>query len=273
VPEDSLVIGPYSVVKEIERGGMGIIYKAKDSRTGAVVALKILKTGRNAPIEQVLRFHREASTIAKLSHPYIVSILNTGFSGDDYFIAMEFIDGKSLDEMVYEDKLSTRDVVDIVIKSLEAIEFAHSMNIIHRDLKPPNILVDRSLDPHIIDFGLATFVKGHVRLTRTGIVMGTIGYIAPERIRGIEVDERVDIFSMGAILYESLTKKIPYETDSRVISVPTNADELIPIRKYMGDVPPNLDSVCAKALAVDPAGRYGSAWEFRLALEEIRSKM
>jgi serine/threonine protein kinase len=271
--ESSLTIGRYIIQKEIERGGMGIIYRAKDAHTGDTVALKVLKTGRNAPIEQVLRFHREASTIAKLHHPYIVAVLDTGFSGDDYFIAMQYIEGRSLDEAVYENEIDTVDAVEILIKSLDAIDYAHRMNIIHRDLKPPNILLDESLDPHIIDFGLATYVKGNVRLTRTGIVMGTIGYIAPERIKGLEADARVDIFSLGAILYEALTKKIPYETDSRVISVPTSYDELIPVRHVIPDVPSELEAVVQKALAIEPDDRYQTAGDFYEALVNVRKDM
>jgi len=270
-PEGVHAIGDYEIVKEIERGGMGIIFKARKTGTDEIVALKVLKTGRNAPIEQVLRFHREASTIAQLKHPYIVRVLDTGFAGDDYYIAMEFIVGVSLDEAVYEDLIDKIQTVDIIIKSLEAMEYAHGMNILHRDLKPPNILLDESFAPHIIDFGLATYVKGNIRLTRTGIVMGTIGYIAPERIKGAGVmDERVDIYSMGAILYEGLTKKIPYETDSRVISVPTSYDDLVPVRKLRGDIPYEFDDVVGRALAVNPDDRYRTAAEFRLALEKVR---
>jgi len=233
----------------------------------------VLKTGRNAPIEQVLRFHREASAVAKLAHPYIVKVINTGFSGEAYFIAMEFVDGRSLDEAVYEDDLSPLRCVDIMVKILEAMEYAHGMNIIHRDLKPPNILLDAVYDPHIIDFGLATYVKGNIRLTKTGIVMGTIGYIAPERIRGGITDERVDIFSCGAILYESLTKKIPYETDSRVISVPTTYDDLVPLRTFHAGIPAELDTVCARALAVDPDMRYRTATQFREELVKARDRL
>ncbi len=271
--EASLCVGPYTIIKEIERGGMGIIYKANDNATGQLVALKVLKTGRNAPIEQVLRFHREASAISKLVHPYIVSIMNTGFSGDDYFIAMEFIDGKSLDEAVYENKINALQTVDIIIKVLDAVRYAHEMNVIHRDLKPPNILLDKDFNPHIIDFGLATYVKGNIRLTRTGIVMGTIGYIAPERIKGGAADERVDIYSIGAILYEALTKKIPYETDSRVISVPTSSEDLVPVRSIRPDIPPHLEAICLKALAVNPEDRYSSAEEFRNALIAVRDRL
>ncbi|MCU0722489.1 MAG: protein kinase [Planctomycetes bacterium] len=256
-------IGPYEVLSEVERGGMGIIYRATDPRTEEVVALKVLPASAQHSMNQVLRFHREADAIARLDHPYIVKLKGNGFSGKRYYIAMEFIEGQALDVLAYESRLDFRRAAGIVAKVLEAVGYAHGQGVLHRDLKPSNVLVDKADVPHIIDFGLAQYMKDDVKLTKTGVVMGTIGYIAPERIRGQPATPASDVYSVGALLYECLTRKIPYETDSRVITVPTSYKQLVPLRTLAPGIPCALESVCHQALAVNPRKRYETAEAFR----------
>jgi FixJ family two-component response regulator len=256
-------LGPYEVLGEIERGGMGIIYKAKDPTTEEVLAVKVLPASAQQSMNQVLRFHREADAIARLEHPYIVKLKGNGFAGKRYYIAMEFIQGTALDVLAYETPLGVARTARIVAKVLEAVEYAHRQGVLHRDLKPSNVLVDRDDAPHIIDFGLAQYMKDDVKLTKTGVVMGTIGYIAPERIRGQPATPASDVYSVGALLYECLTRKIPYETDSRVITVPTSFKELVPLRQLVPEVPVSLEDVCHQALAVNPRKRYATAEAFR----------
>jgi serine/threonine protein kinase len=256
-------IGPYEVIEEVERGGMGIIYRAVDTQTEEVVALKVLPASAQHSMNQVLRFHREADAISRLDHPYIVKLKGSGFAGKRYYIAMEFIVGSALDVIAYETRLEIPRIVRIVMKVLEAVEYAHDQGILHRDIKPSNVLIDAQDDPHIIDFGLAQYMKEDVKLTKTGVVMGTIGYIAPERIRGQPATESSDIYSVGALLYECLARKIPYETDSRVITVPTSYKQLIPLGTLVAEIPRDLEAACTKALAVNPRKRFESAGAFR----------
>jgi serine/threonine-protein kinase len=176
---------------------------------------------------------------------------------------MEFIEGQALDILAYETRLEIPRVISIVCKVLEAVGYAHEQGILHRDLKPSNVLVDRRDDPHIIDFGLAQYMKDDVRLTKTGVVMGTIGYIAPERIRGQPATPASDVYSVGALLYECLARKIPYETDSRVITVPTSFRQLVPLHRVVPEIPEAVEEVCTRALAVNPRKRYDSALAFR----------
>ncbi|GEM_PF-1512498 len=267
--EPATEIGPFRVLEEVERGGMGIIYKALDPRSEEVVALKVLPTTPRHSMNQILRFRKEAEAISYLDHPYIVKLKTNGFSGKHYYIAMEFIEGIALDMLAYETPLHYHRLVEIMIKILEAVEYAHEKEILHRDLKPSNVLIDNRDVPHIIDFGLARYLKGDVRLTKTGVVMGTIGYIAPERIRGKPATPLSDVYSAGAILYECLTRKIPYETDSRVVTVPTRYDELVPLRELVPDIPSQLEAICFRALAISTRSRYKSAAQFRKALQHF----
>jgi CheY-like chemotaxis protein/tRNA A-37 threonylcarbamoyl transferase component Bud32 len=267
------LIGPFRIIEEMERGGMGIIYKAQNPDTEEVVALKVLPASAHSSMNQILRFRKEAEAISRLDHPYIVALKGNGFSGKRYYLAMELIEGVAMDILAYETRLHYRRLAPIVVKILEALEYAHDREILHRDLKPSNILIDGEDKPHIIDFGLAQYLKGDVRLTKTGVVMGTIGYIAPERIRGRPAGPASDVYSVGAILYECLTRQIPYETESRVITIPTSYDQLVPPRDLLPGIPEDLEEVCMKALAISPGNRFPTAAKFREALEKCIEKM
>lgn len=261
-------LGPYRIIEEVERGGMGIIYRATNE-TGKVIALKVLPVTAQDSMNQILRFHREAEAIGLLNHPNIVRLEDSGFAGKRYYIAMEFIDGPALDILAYETGLHFTRLVPIVVRILDAVQYAHDQDVLHRDLKPSNILMDRRDRPHIIDFGLAQYIKDDVRLTQTGVVMGTIGYIAPERIRGGMATPSCDVYSVGAILYECLTRKIPYETESQVITLPTTYEQLVPLRDLLPDIPSQLEAIVFRALAVQPSQRYGTAREFQRDLEHF----
>ena len=252
--------GKYVVVSELASGGMGTGYRAPDPPTPAGGALQVLRVVRPDP-ENVVRFQMEASTLARLNHPNIVTVKDIGLHEGVHFLAMEYIEGVHLGELIYPNRLSFRRGLDILATVAEAVEHAHRHGVLHRDLKPSNIIIDPKGVPHIIDFGLAKFLHSTLRLTRTDLVLGTFGYLAPERLTGDGIDEGVDIFSLGAILYEMLTHRLPYEREGDAEGFPVFADGPVAPRTYNPGVPAELERVCLRAIAVERAARYGRAGE------------
>ncbi len=266
--------GAYRITEEIASGGGGIVYKARDANTGDTVALKVLLSDPHASEEKVLRFHREADTIRQLKHPGIVSIREVGAWNSRHFIAMDFIDGSSLDDLISAKKLNLRKSVEISADVADAVHYAHTMGILHRDLKPSNIIVDRDWKPHIIDFGLAKSFRSKEKLSNTRKIYGTLGYIAPERFTaGAEACESpaMDIFSMGVLLYEMLTNNVPYRIDSYGQFIPNFCSEPDSPTEITPGIPANLSSIVMAAINCDPSLRYASAEEFSARLREFMS--
>ncbi|MHC4779138.1 MAG: serine/threonine protein kinase [Planctomycetota bacterium] len=241
--------GRYTIIGELSRGGMGVVYRAKETDVDRIVALKILGA-KFTQQDQVARFYLEGDTISKLDHPGIVKIFDMGICEGNHFIAMEFIEG-------------------VLAGSLDAIEYAHRQGVIHRDLKPSNILVDEKGRSHIIDFGLAKSLKGRIKITQTDLILGTFGYLAPERLTGDSVDHRADIYSMGAILYELLTRRLPYEKEDDIHVFPVFVDGAKPPTDIDPDIDPEIEGICMKAIAVQKSDRFQSATEFADALREF----
>jgi len=260
--------GRYSILGELSRGGMGVVYKAQESDSEKVVALKVLGA-KLSKQEQVARFYLEGDTIAKLEHPGIVKIHDMGICEGNHFIAMEYIEGASLYDLIYADKLTYESGIRTLIEALVAIQYAHDQGVIHRDLKPSNIIVDPGGKPHIIDFGLAKSVKGRLKITQTDLILGTFGYLAPERLMGDSVDHRADIYSMGAILYEMLTHRLPYEREDDIHVFPVFTNRATPPSEINPKVPPGLDEICMKAIAVTRGDRYQTALDFGRAMESF----
>lgn len=257
----SKTIGHYTLHSELASGGMGTVYRARDLQTDREVALKLLRVGRPDP-EQVVRFQMEASTLARLKHPNIVAVHDIGLHEGVHYLAMEFVEGVHLGELIYANRLSFRLGLELLATVAEAVEHAHQHGVLHRDLKPSNVLVDPHGVPHIIDFGLAKYLHSSLRLTRTDLVLGTFGYLAPERLFGGIIDQGVDIFSLGAILYEMLTHTLPYEREDDPEGFPVFTEGAAPPSAKNTSVPPMLDAICLKAIAVERAGRYASAGAF-----------
>ena len=265
-------LGRFTLLSELSRGGMGVVYKATVEGDDKMFALKLLE-GRKDNQDQVARFYLEGDTIAKLKHPGIVQIHDMGMTEGVPFIAMEYIDGVSLYELIYDNQLTYKDGLKILAEVLDAVEYAHGKNIIHRDLKPSNILVDRNGRSHIIDFGLAKLLVGHIKITQTDLILGTFGYLAPERLVGEHVDNRADIYSMGAILYEMLTHRLPYEKEDDVNVFPVFVNGATPPHEINPKVPPALEKICLKAIAVRREDRYSSAAEFAVDLRNFIEDM
>src|SRR4051794_7867750 len=248
---------------------MADVYLAEDQELGRRVAIKILN-GRHANDDQFIeRFRREAKNAAALNHPNIVSIYDRGEAEDTYYIAMEYLDGRTLKELIVgHGQAPVRVAVEYARQILSALRFAHRHGIVHRDIKPHNVLVDREGRVKVTDFGIAR--AGTSQMTETGSIVGTAQYLSPEQARGGEVDQRSDLYSLGVVLYELVTGKTPFEGDTPVeiamkhlSATPQKPSEL------RSDIPPELDMVIMRALAKDPDERYQSADEMESDLERV----
>ena len=266
VAENTVVDGRYRILNRLGSGGMAEVWCAQDTQLGRKVALKILQPRFAQDLEFVERFRREASAAAGLQHPNVVNVFDRGEFDGTYYIAMEYVQGASLRDLINEG-MSVEAAVGVTRQILAAAKFAHSHGVIHRDFKPGNVLVDREGRATVTDFGIAK--AGVSEITQTGSVMGTAQYLSPEQAQGLEVTAASDLYSIGVILYEALTGRVPFEADSavavalkQVSEVPRPPSELNPA------VPKALDAVVLKAMAKDPANRFQSADEFDAALTE-----
>lgn len=261
--------GPYEVVRPIARGGMGVVFRAIDTKLDRPVALKVLISGDLAGPEEIARFRREALAAGRLRHPYIVPIHNVGEQEGWSYIAMELVEGTPLHVLLRQRKLDVDEGVRIVLQIAEGIAHAHKNGVIHRDLKPANVLVDEEGNARLTDFGLAKMSKGS-DLTEKGTTLGTPNYMPPEQARGHvdEVDERSDVYALGAILYDVLTGRPPFIADSQMDTLMKVIQQApVPPRSINARVPPELEAICLRALEKDKARRYPSAREFAQALE------
>ncbi|MBK8979336.1 MAG: protein kinase [Planctomycetes bacterium] len=262
---DTRRIGDFRIEGEIARGGMGVVFRARQLSLDRVVALKVLPAHVTLQPSAVARFRREASTAARLEHPGIVKIHAVGSDGDTHYFAMELIDGEPLARVDPRSgrRRSVRECVEIVAAVCDALAYAHEQGVIHRDVKPSNILVAADGQPVLTDFGLARDLDAPA-LTRTGAFAGSPHYVSPEQARGLAgVDARSDVFSLGATLYELLTDHKPFDGDSvpSVLAQITGSEPRDPLR-LAPDLAPDLAAIVMKALEKDPARRYGSAAGF-----------
>jgi beta-lactam-binding protein with PASTA domain len=266
---NTLFDGRYRIVRKLGSGGMANVYLAEDQELGRRVAIKILND-RHAGDEQfVERFRREAKNAAGLSHPNIVSIYDRGEAEGTYYIAMEYLSGKSLKELILERGPAPVSVaVDYARQILAALRFAHRNGIVHRDIKPHNVLVDAEGHAKVTDFGIAR--AGASQMTEEGSIIGTAQYLSPEQARGTQVDQTSDLYSLGIVLYEMLTGTVPFTGDSPVEIAMKHLSATPPsLTTTRQDVPRSLDQVVLRALAKDPAARYQSAEEMDADLERI----
>ncbi|MHC5038319.1 MAG: serine/threonine protein kinase [Planctomycetota bacterium] len=262
--------GDFELIEEISRGGMGVIWRVREKATDEIVALKILIAGDQATDEQVLRFHREASTIAELRHPHIVSIRRIGVHKGQHYIAMDFIDGRPLDMWIEHKDPPLRTILHVLVQAGMALHYAHEREILHRDLKPSNILVDERMQPHIIDFGLAKSIRDNLRITEGRRLHGTIGYIAPERFgeKDRQLDARSDIYSLGVILYEILTGTYPYRLMRELDFLPDFSSTPSPPFHFRPELSRELSDAAMRAIALKPRDRFGSTREFMQVLRD-----
>jgi serine/threonine protein kinase len=260
-------LGRYEIVDEIGKGAMGVVYLARDPLIGRLVALKTFRIGysvRDQELEQFrARFIREAQSAGILSHPNIVTIHDVVEESEDglAFIAMEYVRGTNLKALLQGDQpLSLPFVVDVISQVADALDYAHSHRVIHRDVKPANILITADNRVKITDFGIARLDTSN--LTQEGQLLGTPNYMAPEQIQGKEVDHRADLFALGVVLYEMLTRHKPFQGENlTVVSHRIVYDHFTPPREYLRELPPGIEPILDRALAKDPGRRYQRAKE------------
>ncbi len=270
--EERLVIGKnYEVEKKLGEGGMGIVYKAVHNLSGQEVAIKMLPPELSQDEGIRTRFINEARLLAKLDHPNIVTLYNFLEEDQRFYLIMQFVKGKTLEEYIKEKgKLSVDEAVEIFSQVCDALGYAHNLGVIHRDIKPANIMITPDMRVKVMDFGIAKLTGG-TKLTATGIAVGTVWYMSPEQIRGAELDARSDLYALGITLYEALTGRVPFNSESDY-EVRKSHVELNPPSPLSLDssLPQAVDTVLMKVLAKNPADRYQNAEEFKKALGSMR---
>jgi serine/threonine-protein kinase len=270
--KEKILADRYRLTEQIGMGGMAIVYRAVDLRTGHNVAVKVLRPEFNEDREFISRFQREAEAASKMTHHNIVNLLDVGMDGENRYLVMEYVQGKTLKEVIQErGKLSAPLASQIAIRILSALEHAHRNGIVHRDIKPQNILVHADGHIKVADFGIARIANSST-LTKGDNVMGSVHYFSPEQARGEGANATSDIYSTGIVLYEMLTGRVPYDGDNPVAVAMQHLHATpVPIQTLAPDVPPAVVHVCMKAMEKNPAMRYQSARDMaadlRAALE------
>lgn len=257
----------YEILEKIGNGGMATVYKAKCHVLNRFVAIKILKEEFITDIEFIKRFKSEAQTAASLTHPNIVSIYDVGNEGDVYYIVMELIQGKTLKEIIVEDgKLSWKWSVNIAIQIASALETAHKNNLIHRDIKPHNIIITEDGMAKVTDFGIAKAVSNST-ITAFGTTIGSVHYFSPEHAKGLATDAKSDIYSLGVVMYEMLTGRVPFDADTPVsVALMQVQEEPIEPKKLNPQIPISVNNIILKAMQKDPMDRYQNATEMLIDL-------
>jgi WD40 repeat protein/tetratricopeptide (TPR) repeat protein/predicted Ser/Thr protein kinase len=260
----AVAIEGYEIVKELGRGGMGVVYLARHLGLGRVVALKMIRAGGHASEQELQRFRAEAEAVAALQHPHIVQLFDFGQHDDLPFFTLEFVPGGSLADLLRRSgspaPLPPPHAARLVEQLARAAHYAHERGIIHRDLKPANVLLAEDGTPKIADFGLAKQADQGSGLTASGAILGTPSYMAPEQASGKHVGAAADVYALGAILYECLAGRPPFLAATTADTlVQVRSQEPAPVRQLNRAVPPDLETICLKCLQKEPARRYASA--------------
>ena len=277
-------LGAYVVEAQVGAGGMGAVYRARDSRLGRIVALKILPPHFAASSERQQRFVREARILASLNHPNICALYDMGREGELDYLVMEYVEGATLDRRVEGKRLKLGDLLDYGAQIADALAVAHAKGIVHRDLKPSNIMITEDGSVKLLDFGLAqvkelqlpdaTFsANQETPLTQDGAVLGTLAYMSPEQAEGETIDVRSDIFSFGLVLYEMIAGVRAFGRETRAATLAAIlGKEPTPLRELAPDVPPELERLVGRCLRKDPERRLRSVSDLGLALRELKEE-
>ncbi|MBZ5537087.1 MAG: protein kinase [Acidobacteriia bacterium] len=280
------LVGSYRILQPLAAGGMGQIYLAKDTKLDRLVALKVFPASLTQDGDRIRRFEQEARAVSALNHPGILTIYEVGQSESFHFIATEFIDGKTLRRHLIEGRMDPREALDIGIQVTSALAAAHDAGVVHRDIKPENIMRRRDGYIKILDFGLAKLIQSPLLQidpevstladvqTHTGVVLGTANYMSPEQARGLNIDGRSDIFSVGIVIYEMVAGRPPFggETPSDVMASILLQDPP-PLTHEEQAVPQELQRIVSKAMQKDRSKRYQTANELESDLKDLRRHM
>lgn len=266
-----LLAGRYELIEKIGEGGMAIVYKAKCRLLNRYVAIKILRPEFTKDEQFVENFRRESQAAAGLSHPNIVSVYDVGQEGNIHFIVMELVEGKTLSELIEEKgRLDYKEAINITRQVASALSLAHKNQIVHRDIKPHNILITNTGVAKLADFGIAKAVSASTIIGGNNKVMGSVHYFSPEQARGAYVDERSDIYSLGIVLYEMLTGKVPFDGDNPIsIALMHINDPMPPVSAEVPGIPPQLEKIIMKATDKYQTNRYRTADEMIEDLDNI----
>jgi eukaryotic-like serine/threonine-protein kinase len=274
-------VGPYEVVSPVGAGGMGEVYRARDPRLARDVALKVLPSGRGSNGDRLRRFENEARAVAALDHPRILAVHDVDTGGDVPYVVFELLEGETLRERLAAGPLPPRKAVELGVQMCQGLAAAHARGIVHRDLKPENLFLSRGHGLKILDFGLAKLTLGRegeeggspradTTTTQPGVLVGTVGYLSPEQVRGQPADARSDVFAAGVVLYEMISGRRPFLGDSHPETLAAilkqDPQEL---ESPFGPLSPNLDRIVRRCLEKDPEDRFQSARDVAFALEAL----
>jgi serine/threonine-protein kinase len=270
-----VIAGRYEVEELVGTGGMSSVYRARDRMLERLVALKVLHPHYGDDEEYVERFRREARSVAQLSHPHIVTVIDRGEDDGQQFIVFEYVDGENLKQLLARTgPLPTRRALELAMEIADALAFAHEHGLIHRDVKPQNVLMTPDGDAKVTDFGIARSIDVEHGVTQTGTVLGTSNYLSPEQACGKPTTPSTDVYSLGVVLYELLTGEVPFPGENFVAVAMKHMNEMPPdLLEQRPDVPLRLAAAVDRALEKEPARRFPSmdqfAWELRQCLQEL----
>ncbi|MEQ1762878.1 MAG: protein kinase [Pyrinomonadaceae bacterium] len=264
------VIGTYKIVAKLGEGGMGAVYKGIDTMLDREVAIKALKPELASQTAIVERFRKEAVTLAKLHHPNIATLYAMFRHGEELFMVLEYVRGQCLDEIISRrGAMDANEVMPVFCQILDGINHAHEFGIIHRDIKPGNMILTENGTLKVLDFGIARLL-GSNRMTRAGNIIGTLEYMAPEQVKGLDTDARSDTYALGMMLYEVLTGRTPFDTDNEFELMKMQTEMMPPLpRSVNPNIPVEVEGVIMRSIQKDPDHRFQTAGEFRDAVVAI----
>ncbi|GAC1446218.1 MAG: hypothetical protein NVSMB56_02850 [Pyrinomonadaceae bacterium] len=261
------IVGNYRILKKLGEGGMGAVYQGIDMMLEREVAIKVLRTELASQPQVVERFRSEAVTLAKLNHPNIATLYSFFRQGDDFFMVLEFVRGETLDGILtLRGVMGCERAIPLFCQVLDGIDHAHRYGIIHRDIKPANMMLTEEGTLKVLDFGIAR-ILGTARMTKAGHLIGTIEYMSPEQVKGQDTDARSDIYSLGMLLYELLTGRVPFQIENEFELMKAQVEQMPPLPRQLNpEIPETVEAAIMHAIAKNPDERFQTAGEFRQTL-------